>query len=143
MADLTQTAANVAISGSATPTKRVQFGESVTQGNSVYLKASDGKYWKSDANLSLEAAGSKGIVLTPASSDGYGLIAVPSDIEGTSLVNLGATLAVGTPYGVSATAGAICPIADISATQYPTIIGFATTTAVLDYKVVKCSSAKA
>jgi len=143
MADLSQTAANVAISGSTTPTKRVQFGEAVTQGNVVYQSTSDSKWYKADANVALANALVGGIVLTPASTNGYGLIALPSNTEGTSQVNLGATLTVGIQYAASATAGAICPITDISSGQYPTSIGFAITAALLDFKVTACSVAKA
>jgi len=143
MADLSQTAANVAISGSTCPTKRVQFGETVTQGMPVYQKTSDSKWYKCDANDTLAKAACGGIVITPASTDGYGLIATPSTTAGVSLVNLGATLAVGTAYSPSATLGAICPLADISTGQYPTSIGFAISTSLLDFQVAICSVAKA
>ncbi|HQZ66079.1 MAG TPA: hypothetical protein PLY87_13415 [Planctomycetaceae bacterium] len=140
MADLSQTASSVAISGSKAPTKRVQFGEAVTQGMPVYL--SDSKYYKADANDTVAKAAVEGIVLTPAGIDGYGMIAVPSDVEGVSLVNLGATLTVGIQYAPSATAGAVCPITDISSGQFPTSIGFAISSSLLDFKVTTCSVAK-
>lgn len=143
MADLSQTAASIAISGSACPTKRVQFGEAVIQGQPVYLSTSDSKYYKCDANDTLAKAACAGIVLTPSSANGYGLIVPPSTTAGVSLVNLGATLAVGTQYAVSATLGAICPLADISTGQFPTSIGFAVSTSLLDFQVVICSVAKA
>lgn len=142
MADLTQTAASVGIGSANASSARVQFGEAVTQGMPVYL-STDSKYYKCDANDTLAKAACAGIVLTPASTDGYGFIVKPGTTSGDTLVNLGATLAVGTAYAVSATLGAICPIADISSTQFPTIIGFAVTTALLDFQVVKCSVAKA
>lgn len=44
MADLSQTAANVALNDSAVKYRLVQFGEAVTQGMPVYRKTSDGKY---------------------------------------------------------------------------------------------------
>ena len=72
MADLSQTASSVAISGSKAPTKRVQFGEAVTQGMPVYL--SDSKYYKADANDTVAKAAVEGIVLTPAGIDGYGML---------------------------------------------------------------------
>lgn len=142
MADLSQTAASVAIGSANCVSLRVQFGEAVTQGMPVYL-STDAKYYKCDANDTLAKAACAGIVLTPASTDGYGFIVRPGTVAGDALVNLGATLAVGTAYAVSATLGAICPIADISSTQFPTIIGFAVSTSLLDFQVTKCSVAKA
>jgi spore germination protein YaaH len=142
MADLSQTAANVAIGSANASTARVQFGEGVTQGQPVYLNT-DAKYYRCDANDTLAKAACAGIVLTPASTNGYGIIVKPGTVNGDTLVNLGATLVVGTAYGVSATLGAICPIADITTTQFPTIIGFAVTTSLLDFQVIKCSVAKA
>lgn len=143
MADLSQTAASVAISGNSCPTKKVQFGEAVTQGMPVYLSSANSKYYKCDANDTVTKAACAGIVLTPASSDGYGLIATPSSSPGISLVNLGATLAVGTQYAVSATLGAIAPLSDISSGQFPTSIGFAVSSSLLDFQVAICSVAKA
>jgi hypothetical protein len=143
MADLSQTAANVAISGSTCPTKRVQFGEAVIQGQPVYLSTIDSKYYKCDANDTLAKAACAGIAVTPAGVNGYGLIVTPSTIAGVSLVNVGATLAVGTQYAVSANLGAICPLSDISTGQFPTSIGFAVSTSLLDFQVAICSVAKA
>jgi len=68
---------------------------------------------------------------------------LPSETPGRSLVNLGATLAVGTVYAVSATKGAIAPIADISSTQFVTVLGIATTTALLDFQPSISNTAKA
>lgn len=127
MANLSQTAANVAIGSQITRTRVVQAGENLTQGQPVYLKASDGKYYRADANASAEAAKAVGIVLTPASTNGYSVI---QEGSGGS-VNLGATLTVGETYVVSATAGAIAPIADLTTGDYPCIIGVATTTALI------------
>jgi len=142
MADLSQTAANVAIGGTETPFKKVQVGEAVTQGNAVYKSTVDSKWYKADANDTLAKALVGGIVLTPAATNGECIIALPSNIEGTSLVNLGATLTLGVQYAVSATAGAICPITDIASGQFPTSIGFPSTAALLDFKVTASSVAK-
>lgn len=143
MADLSQTAANVAIGASTTPHKIVQYGESVTQGMPLYKSTSDGKYYKADANDTAAKAIAACIAITPGSADGYGLAAFPGTSPGQSLVNLGATLAVGTVYAVSATVGAICPIADLTSTQYITTLGVATTTALLDLRIVVSNTAKA
>lgn len=127
MANLSQTAANVALGSATTRTRVVQAGEAVTQGQPVYLKTSDSKYWKADANASADTAKAVGIALTPASANGYLVIQ-----EGSGgLVNLGATLTVGETYVVSATSGAIAPIADLTTGDYPCILGVATTTALI------------
>jgi hypothetical protein len=105
----------------------VQVGESVTQGQPGYQLASDSKYYQTDANVSATTARAVGIFLTPASTNGYAVFA-----EGAGLtVNLGATLTVGETYCVSATKGAICPIADLTTGDYPCIIGTAATTSTL------------
>lgn len=139
MATISQTAANVAVGSATTRVRVVQVGEGVTQGNCVRLDASDGKYYKSDANLSASAAKCDGIVLTPASTNGYCVIALPG--EG-SKVNLGATLTVGTTYAVSPTSGAIEPLADITTASYVTQIGTASTTALLDFVVTNTGIVK-
>lgn len=132
MATISQTAANVAVGSATTRVRVVQVGEGVTQGNCVRLDSSDGKYYKSDANASAAGAKCDGIVLTPASTNGYCVIALPGD---GSKVNLGATLTVGTTYAVSPTSGAIEPLADITTASYVTQIGTASTTALLDFVV--------
>lgn len=142
MADISQTAANVAIGAQTTPTRIVQYGESVTQGMPLY-KATTGKWYQCDANDTSAKAVCEAIALTPGGADAYGLVALPSATPGASLVNLGATLAVGTMYAVSATKGAIAPVADITSTQYVTAIGIATTTALLDFQTIISNTAKA
>lgn len=129
MADLSITAANVALGSSSTTYRRVQYGETVTQGQSVYLKAADNKWWKADANATESAgSGGVGVAITPGSTDGYGIVAT----EG--LVNLGATLTAGAPYFVSSTAGGICPAADLSSTEYTTYLGAATSASLINLK---------
>ena len=129
MADITQTAANVAAGSSTTRVQLVQAGEAITQGKPVYL-ASDGKYYQTDANDTAVKAQAKGIAVSPASTDGYFLMSVDG------LINLGATLAVGQVYVVSATKGAIAPYGDLTTNDYVTILGVATTTALLDINIL-------
>lgn len=133
-ADITVTAANVGVGGSADVTTRkfVQFGEAVTQGQAVYLKASDGKWWKADNDASAEAAGSGGIgiALTKgASANDHGYIQTDGPIQ------IGATVAVGTVYVVSDAAGGIRPVADQGTGDRTTILGVATSTTVITLKV--------
>jgi len=135
MADLSQTAANVKLM-SATQVTVGTAGEALTQGQPVYLSAS--KWYRCDANDTAAKAVAAGIVLTPAATDGIVVIAP----NGAS-VDLGATLAIGTTYAVSATVGGICPIADITSGQYPTILGTATTAAKLPLSIIVGTVAKA
>ena len=139
MADLTITAANVALSGSTAgtgPTVK-QVGEAVTQGQPCYLNTSDGLYYKADSNASATTAEATVIAMTPASSSGYAIFAGPGMI-----VNLGATLTVGTTYVVSATAGGICPIADLTTGDYTCIIGTAETASKLTLQLLFTNAVK-
>lgn len=142
MADLSQTAASVALGASTTPTKVVQYGEAVTQGMPLY-KSTDGKWYQTDANDGVAKAVVGAVAISPGALDGYGLVALPSATPGKSLINLGATLAVGTVYAVSATKGAIAPLADIVSTQFVTVLGIATTAALLDFQPSISNTAKA
>ena len=56
MADLVQTAADVALVDNESQTQRVRVGEAVTQGMPVYLKSADRKYWKAQHDGSAEEA---------------------------------------------------------------------------------------
>jgi hypothetical protein len=130
MADLSITAANVKIKGSDAVTKIVQFGETMTAGQSTYLKASDQKWWKADANASAEAAAASAIVLVGAAGDAYGLVCTGGPMD------LGATLTVGVPYIVSTTAGGIAPAPDFSgySSSFLTHLGYATATSTIYIK---------
>lgn len=129
MADISITAANVKAGSSATRVQLIQAGEAVTQGQPVYL-ASDGKYYQTDANDTSIKSQAKGIAVTPASTDGYFLMANDGP------VNMGATLAVGQIYCVSATKGGVAPYADLTTNDYVTILGVATTTALLEIDIL-------
>ncbi len=143
MADISITAANVGVGASTLKTRNVQFGEAVTQGQAVYVSTSDSKYYKCDADTQATAIAA-GIVLSPAATNGYGLIALPAEQPGQAIVNFGAgTLAVGTVYAVSTTPGGIAPIADLAAGDFITTLGVATTAALLDLRIVVSNTAKA
>jgi hypothetical protein len=126
MANLSQTAANVALGGQTTKTETVQAGESVTQGMPVYL-ANNGKWFQSDANVVAAATATTGIAVSPASTDGFFSVVRTAGQD----VNIGATLTVGELYVVSATKGAIAPIGDLIAADYVVILGIARTTVLL------------
>jgi hypothetical protein len=122
MADLTITPENVKLIDADTNQQVVQFGEAVTQGQAVYLKASDAKYWLAQ-NDDIAEAEFRGIVITPAGVDGYGVIATGG------LVGMGATLVQGEVYVVSGTGGGVAPISDLGSAVYTSIIGVGATTA--------------
>lgn len=119
MADLTITASSVKPVGANAQVKCLLMGESVAQGDVVYLDSSDNKYYKADADLSQASATATGICLTPASADGYSMVMT----SGT--INLGATLTKGELYCVSATGGKIAPFSDLVAGDWITFLGVA------------------
>ena len=141
MAALSPAAANGAAGAAWLQTKMIQFGETVTQGMPVYKSTSDSKYYKADADT-LAAAKAEAIALTPGTADSYGLIALPSNTPGLALVNVGATLTAGQVYVVSTTAGGIAPYSDLASGDYVTILGVATTTALLDLRCIVSNTAK-
>lgn len=129
MADLTITAANVALGGSGTSVRVVQVGESVTQGETGYLNNTDNKHYLADADDSETTANADCLFLSPASADGYAVAVFSGP------VNVGATLTVGEQYYVSDTAGGIKPAADLATGDFVTLLGIATATNVLDLSI--------
>lgn len=128
MADLTITAANVVlVSG---PKTTGTAGESLTAGQSVYLKSSDSKIYKADNNVTSAEASCVGIALHAAAANQPITYAID-----TAVVNMGATLTVGETYIVSSTAGGVAPVADVS-TNFVTHLGVALTAANLSLKLV-------
>jgi hypothetical protein len=127
MAELSITPANVKAT-SSTSLALVQYGEAVDQGEAVYLKAADSKYWLA-ANGAEATAEMVGVALTPNVADGYGVIAK------SGLVDLGATLSIGQTYALASTAGAIELESDVASTEYVTLIGVASTAALIDLDI--------
>lgn len=125
MADLTITAANVLQSTNARVETKYVAGESVTAGQSVYRKASDGRWWKAQNDGTAEEAQFGGIALHAASAG------QPLAVQTEGVLTIGGTVAVGTIYAVSATAGGICPVADLSSSAYVSIIGYGQTASLL------------
>lgn len=130
MADLTVTAGNVALSTPVATYSRVTFGEAVTQGQSVYLKESDNRWWKADSNVSDEASGSLGlgVALTKGGAGDFGIV-----ITAGKYVS-GATMTQGTDYYVSNTAGGIAPKADLASGSRVSFLGTATSATILNLK---------
>lgn len=116
MADLTITAASV-VPGTNARFKRGTAGESITQGQPVYLKASDSRYWLAQNDGTSAEADAKGIA-TNAAAAGQEV-----KIQVGGLITIGATVAVGKTYDVSAAYGAICPDADVGSGKYKKVLG--------------------
>jgi hypothetical protein len=128
MADISVTAADVALTTGTTATrKNVTYGEAVTQGQSVYLNT-DGKWWKADANAAL-SAGSAGVGVSLTKG---GAADEPGIVVTGGPMKIGATLTPGAPYFVSSNAGGICPAGDLSSTEYTTYLGSAISTSVIN-----------
>lgn len=130
MAELTITSASCLATG--TFTKDVgQAGETITAGMGVYKKSTDNKFYKMQNDGTAEESGSgvvQGISLTDSVLAGQYFVFLTS---GT--ITIGAVVVAGTYYYVGATAGALCLYSDIATggTKYVTIVGYATTTAII------------
>lgn len=136
MADLSITAANVK-KGATAKVENGIAGETLTAGQTVYKEKATGKYKKSDADsATAEVRSVYGITLNGASAD------QPVQIVRNGPLTAGATLVVATPYFLSATAGGICPAADLLTGAYPVFLGFAISASVLDVEIVEAGVAK-
>jgi len=129
MADLSQTAANVALSSGTK--KGGTYGDTITAGMPLYQDASDSDHLKpADAEDTAAKAVCIGIALNNG-ADGQPGSYAPSG----SVVNLGVTLTVGTIYVLSA-AGKIAPSTDLASGDYVTVLGVATTAALLQLTII-------
>lgn len=122
MADITITPANV-VPGSGATQVQGTAGETITAGMAVYYKSSDQRWWKAQADGTAAESGNGtmyGIALTGSSA---GQPIFVDTFDGTTGITIGGTTVVGTIYCVSATAGGICPWADLASTNYVTVLG--------------------
>jgi len=104
-------------------------GESLTAGDFVYKKASDLRYWKAD-NTTSEKSTVAGIVANSAlAGQRFNLITKDTALP------VGSVLGYGNFYGLSATAGKMCDIADIGTTPniYKKYIGQGATASTLTF----------
>lgn len=125
MTALSVTAANVAPQTGATIDRSYLAGETITQGQSVYISTSDGRAYKADANASAAASTARGIAVSGASAG------QPIAIQTGGDINMGATLVANTAYVVGATAGDVAPIADLTTGWYGCLLGIAISASVL------------
>lgn len=131
MADLTITAANV-VPGTGARIVQGTAGATITAGQVVYKDASDSdKYKLADCDSATAAVrGAVGIALNGASAG------QPVSVIVGGQVTIGATIAAGVAYYLSATPGGICPVADLGSGDYPLILGMGVSTTVLDVDLV-------
>lgn len=115
MADLSITAANVVSTGSKSQKRAGIAGATITAGMPLYVIAATGKLGIA-ANTSAVLAEVVGIALNGA-SDGQ-----PVDYQTAGTLNLGATVAVGKLYVLSA-AGLISPVDDVDTADFVTYLG--------------------
>lgn len=112
--------------------------EVITAGQAVYKNAT-GNWAKAQSDGTAVEAGSTqlGIALTGSSTNQ----SINVQIAGT--VTIGGTVVATTPYICSATAGGICPYADLASTQYASFLGYATTTQAIKLNIVATGVTKA
>lgn len=98
-------------------------GEILVDGDYVYQKTSDSKYYKADNDDSAETASVSGmVVFGGAAADS------PVCIQFGGAVDLGVTLTPG-PYMLSSNVGKICPPADLGTGDYQSQTGYAVSAA--------------
>jgi Uncharacterized conserved protein (DUF2190) len=129
MANLTITAANV-IRSSTSKFSNGTAGAAVTAGQVVYLDSADGRYKLADANSATAAVRAPiGIALNDAATG------QPLTVATEGAIVLGATITAGVAYYLSATPGAIAPVADLTTGDYPCILGIAKSATDLDINI--------
>jgi len=119
--DLTITATSVAPGTGATLNKGYNAGATITQGKAVYLDTStDPPTWKlADANDASALVRTLGGVAVNSASTGQ-----PLTVQTGGPLTIGATVAAGSWYVLSATPGGIAPVADQATGWYPSLVGY-------------------
>lgn len=125
MADLTITSANVISRGKSVDSTA---GATLVAGDVVYDDAGSSKLADNDS-ATAAARSPKGIALNGAATG------QPVKVHTKGPIVIGATLTPGVAYYLSGTPGKICPVADLSTGDYPTLIGIATSASVLDVNI--------
>lgn len=126
MAAISITAASV-LQGSNARVENGKFGAAVTQGQVVYLDASDGEYKLADADSGTAAVRVPRGVALNAGADGQ-----PGQIQLSGDITIGATLTPGLPYFLSPdTPGGIALIGDVGVGDDYVQIGIAKSASVL------------
>ena len=125
MAALVITAASVVPAANASLSTGTA-GVAVTAGQVVYLDSITGKYLLADADSATPAARvPAGIAVNNAA------VNQALTIQKGGSITIGATVAPGVGYYLSATAGSIAPVGDNTTGVYPTLLGFGISTTVV------------
>lgn len=120
MVDLVQVPANVQQAGNAGIARGIA-GVAIVAGNSVYKSATTGQLLLAEKDLTAVEAAAVGIAINGGAPGQPISYIVSGDLDP------GAVLVVGGTYMVGAGAGAIAPVADVLAGNFPTILGIAST----------------
>lgn len=118
MTALTITKANVALVSGPVSSDQIA-GEAFDAGDMVYLKASDGKWYKAEDDGTAEAAGSEGIGMALATADAAN--ARVSIARPGAIVSIG-TGTAGIIYCLGDTAGDLVPSADNGSGDKVTVV---------------------
>jgi hypothetical protein len=121
MADLSPTAANVvAEDGAVSKTEQIA-GASLAAGDWVYMDTANNNEMKlAQADGTALEATVYGMCLNSAASGQPVIVARSGDVD------FGCVITVAAVYVLSATAGKICPVADLSSSSYLSVVGFGT-----------------
>jgi hypothetical protein len=129
MADLSITAASVVAGSNATIDRSGLAGVTITAGQTVYWDTASSR-WKLADNNGSGTRAPGGIALNGASSG------QPLAVQTSGDITIGATLTAGTAYYLSATAGGICPVGDLSSGDDVALLGVAKSTTVLRLGII-------
>ena len=127
MADLTITAANVVPQAGST-IKSATAGVAIAAGQPIYINTTTNQAELADANA-LASAEVAGIAVNSAAAG------QPVSYVSNGPVALGSVLTTGAVYVLSSTAGGLAPVADLSSTEYTSILGVASSATVLAVKI--------
>lgn len=130
MADISITAANVVAGAGATVVSGTA-GATITAGQ-VVARDTDGSYILADSNSATAAVRSPDGIALNGASDGQ-----PLSVATSGAVTIGGTLTAGVAYYLSDTPGGIAPVADLATGEYPTVLGIATSTTVLEVNITE------
>lgn len=142
MADISITPGNVVMVSGTTETGVAGVAMTITAGQAVYKKASDGLFYLADCDAVAVAANTGiddvyGIALNGASPG------QPLTVQRTGTITIGATVTVGAVQYLSNVAGGITQTwADIAQTDWITTLGIATTAAIIKLNIVRSAVQK-
>lgn len=121
MTNIVITSANVVAGPNATRSQGTA-GTAITAGQAVYFDTTVNKWLLAGNTLAAGANQAGGIALDSAALN------QPITVQTSGDITIGGTLVAGTAYYLSATAGDICPFADLVTTNHVCQLGLATST---------------